>query len=113
MLSNYCNGESFKRLVITEHVMKHECSLPHSQELAAGGSPESVESVLTLMPYVFEIQFNIVLPSTPECTKWPLFFRFTDKLLYSLSMSIVPVVCFAHIIHFYLNVIIFHGKYKL
>jgi hypothetical protein len=28
-------------------------------------------------------------------------------------MSIVPVVCFAHIIHFYLNVIIFHGKYKL
>jgi len=61
--------------------------------------------VLNLMPYVFEIQFNIILPSTPECPKWPLFFRFANKLLYSLSMYIMPVVCFAHIIH-YLNVII-------
>ena len=34
--------------------------------------------VLTLMPYVFEIQFNIILPSTPECPKWPLFFRFVS-----------------------------------
>jgi hypothetical protein len=58
-----------------------------------------------LMPYVFVIQFNIILPFTPDCPKWPLFVRFADKRLYSLSMYIMPVVCFAHI-HFYLNVII-------
>ena len=59
--------------------------------------------VLTLTPYVFDIQFNIMLPSTSECTKWPLFFRFADKLLYSLAMFVMPVVCFVHIIHFDLN----------
>jgi hypothetical protein len=65
--------------------------------------------VLTLTPYVFEIRFNIILPSSSECPKWPFFFRFADKLLYALPMSIMPVVCFAHIIHFYLNVITFRG----
>lgn len=36
-----------------------------------------------------------------------------DKHLYSLPLSILPVVCFEHIVRFYLNVIIFPGKYKL
>ena len=50
-------------------------SLPHLQEPVTCPNPQPDQSVPCLPAHFLKIYFNIILPSTPRCPKWSLFFR--------------------------------------
>jgi hypothetical protein len=78
--------------------METECSSLCSQE------PDVVfililkNPVLTIVPYLFKILFNIILPPTAKLYKLFLPFRFSDKSLYWFLISPTRSTCAAHLI---------------
>jgi len=57
--------------------------------------------------------FNIILPSTPKCSKWSLSFRFPTKNLYTSLLSPIRVTCHVYLILLsFIIRITFCKKYK-
>ena len=55
------------------------------------------ENTYAILPYNFNFDFNIILPSTPKFSKWSLFFRFSNQsfeCIYNLSVCSVTAIFF-------------------
>jgi hypothetical protein len=65
--------------------MEKETLLPRSQEPVTGRCPETDESSLQNLSFLFKIHFSIVLPSAPKCLKWTPPFTSADNNIVSIS----------------------------
>jgi len=61
--------------VNSSHFMKPEGSLPHSQVPATSLCSETDQSSPGPISLFLKIHLNIILPSTPGCSKWSLSLR--------------------------------------
>jgi hypothetical protein len=59
---------------------------------------------------LFEVHFNIILPSTPRYPKWAPPFRFSDKNFYAFLISPMRATYPAHIIILYFITLIIFGE---
>ena len=60
--------------------------------------PEPYQSSPYPPTHFLKIHLNIILPSTPGPSKWPLFLRFPTITLHMPFLSIMRAICPAHLI---------------
>jgi hypothetical protein len=94
--------------------MEPEDSLPCSQDPITGPYSRPDNSVHSLLPHLYKIHFNIILPSTPILPSGPFPWGFSIKMLYVSLFSPTRVTCPAHLILLdFITPLIFDAQHKL
>jgi hypothetical protein len=86
---------------MNEQVCSYTRNLPHSKGQANCPYLEPNQSNPYPIP-LLEIDFNIVLGSTPRSSKWSLSLRSLRQSLYTLFLSSIRTACPVHPILFYI-----------
>jgi len=71
--------------------MEAEGSLPYIQEPTTAPYPDHIHPVHIFPTYLSKIHRNIILPSEPRSSKWPLSFRYSEQNILCIYL---PRACY-------------------